>query len=252
MTKKKAGFGLLFLFLSMTCEEIITSLQKMSNPECVTGAVHLGINVKTLGISTPQLQMFSNLLGKNHALAAELWECRFHEAHFMAGFVEEPALVTEDQLEKWAKDFDNWAICDHICSTVIRRTTFAYKKISDWANRDEEFVKRAAFSLMAVMAVHDKKANDQTFVDLLPVAEKHAGDDRNFVKKAVNWAIRQIGKRSILLNEKAIETALRIKAGNTRSGRWIAADALRELQSEAVFKRLWEKAHPTQTISSQT
>ena len=251
MTQKKAGFALLFLFLAMTCEEIVASLQKMSNPEYAAGAEHFGIKTKMLGISVPQLQEFSKSIGQNHQLAQELWACGFHEARVVACYIEEPALVTEVQMEQWVSDFDNWAICDHCCSAVFRKTAFAYSKIRDWVLREEEFVRRAAFSLMAIMAVHDKKSNDQTFVELLTVAEKYADDDRNFVKKAINWAIRQIGKRTILLNEKAIETALRIKAGNSRSGRWIAADALRELQSEAVFKKLWEKAHPNQNLTAQ-
>src|SRR6185503_13936311 len=168
----------------------------------------------------------------SHELAAKLWETGVFEARAIACLIDDPGEVTAEQMDSWAADFDNWATCDAACCYLFCRSEFAYAKAFEWSGLTEEFVKRAAFSLMAYLAIHDKKAPDEKIAQFLPVIESKADDERNFVKKAVNWALRQIGKRNLALNKLAIETGEKIKARNTRAARWIAADALRELTSE--------------------
>ena len=152
--------------------------------------------------------------------------------------IADPKQVTEDSMERWVKDIDSWDVCDHCCGNLWDKTPFAHRKARDWSRRPEEFVKRAAFSLMAVLAVHDKAASDDAFIKFLPIIKREATDERNFVKKAVNWALRQIGKRNRILNGKAIETAREIQKLSSKSARWIAADALRELTNEKVQSRM--------------
>lgn len=158
----------------------------------------------------------------------------------MAAFVGVPALVAEDEMESWVADFDSWDVCDQVCINLWREAPAAWPKMAEWASRDEEFVRRAAFALGATIAVHDKKRDDRDFLPLLALAENAANDERNFVKKAVNWQIRQIGKRSAMLNTAAIESCERVLAEHpdSRAARWTARDALRELRSEAVRDRL--------------
>jgi 3-methyladenine DNA glycosylase AlkD len=180
----------------------------------------------------------SKTIGKNHKLAGELWSCGIHEARILACMIDDPQQVTEAQLEHWVKEFDSWDVCDQCCNRLIRKTNFAHQKALTWACRPEEFVKRAGFVLMAVLAVHDKKATDQHFDAFFRLIEKEAVDGRNFVKKAVNWALRQIGKRNIVLNQKAIAVAEKIEQFESKEARWVAGDALRELRSDNVQKRL--------------
>jgi 3-methyladenine DNA glycosylase AlkD len=177
---------------------------------------------------------------KNQALSLELWETGIHEARLLAGFIGDPKQVTEKQMDEWVADFDSWDVCDQVCMGLFDKTSFAYKKVVEWSGRKEEFVKRAGFAMMAALAVHDKKTGDEAFLGFLPIIERESTDERNFVKKAVNWALRQIGKRNRGLNKKAIETAKRIETQNPNSKctRWIAKDALRELSSAAIQKRL--------------
>ncbi len=156
----------------------------------------------------------------------------------MAAFIENPRAVSEEQMERWASDFDSWDICDQVCSNLFDRTPFAFRKAQEWSNRSEEFTKRAGFVLMACLAVHAKKASDEEFETFFPLILQEAVDERNFVKKAVNWALRGVGKRNINLNQKAIQTALGMQKMDSKSARWIAADALRELRSEAVQTKL--------------
>ncbi len=191
----------------------------------------------------PCWQRIAREIGHDHALALELWESGVLEARCVAALIDDPKLVTEEQMERWVRDFDNWAVCDNCCGRLFDKTPFAYRKALEWSCREEEYVKRAAFSLMAVLAVHDKQASDSKFLRLLPVIKRGSTDERNFVKKAVNWALRQIGKRNLSLNKAAIKTAQEIQGIDSRSARWIAADALRELRGEAVQERLRRK-HP--------
>jgi len=179
--------------------------------------------------------------GKNHDLAQELWATGVLEARGIAALIDEPSKVTEKQMEQWVKDFDNWAVCDGCCMNLFDKTRFAWKKVVEWSRREKEFEKRAAFSLMAVLAVHDKEAKDKQFLSLLPIIKREVVDERNYVRKAVNWALRQIGKRNLTLNKKAIQVAREIQKIDSKSARWIATDALRELTSVAVQRRLSRK-----------
>ncbi|MGH9947997.1 MAG: DNA alkylation repair protein, partial [Pyrinomonadaceae bacterium] len=176
-----------------------------------------------------------------HVLAQELWETGIYDARAVAFMIDDPKQVTRKQMEMWARDFDNWATVDGTCCYLFCRTPFAYEKAVEWAGKKPEFVKRAGFSLMAYLSVHDRMAADAKLAAFLPIIERHSDDDRNFVKKAVNWSLRQIGKRNLRLNILAVETAERIKLQNSKSARWIAADALRELKSENVLDRLRKK-----------
>ncbi len=177
-------------------------------------------------------------IGTDHRLAEELWNTGVHEARILASMVDDPKQVTNDQMERWAGDLDSWDVCDQCCSNLFDRTDHAWQKAVEWSGRDEEFVKRAGFALMACLAVHDKAATNEAFLGLLPLIEREADDPRNYVKKAVSWALRQIGKRSLRLNAEAIQEAKRILKKDTPPARWIARDALRELQGEAVQGRL--------------
>ena len=176
--------------------------------------------------------------GKNHELAQQLWSSGIHEAKILASMVDDPMLVTEAQMETWVGDFDSWDVCDQCCNNLLRKTRFAYQKAAEWSSKDKEFVKRAGFVLMASLAVHDKKAQDRQFEEFLQIINREASDSRNFVKKAVNWALRQIGKRNLHLNRRAIEIAQGIGGMDSRSAKWIASDAIRELTSEAVQEKL--------------
>jgi len=147
----------------------------------------------------------------------------------LAGFIADPEKLTENQMEKWVKDIDSWDICDQVCSSLFDKTTFAKKKVFEWAKRKEEFVKRSGFALMAVFSVHDKKASNDFFEKFFPIIKRESMDERNFVRKAVNWALRQIGKRNLVLNKKAIEVAVDISKIDSKSARWIASNALSEL-----------------------
>jgi 3-methyladenine DNA glycosylase AlkD len=227
----------------MDCEEIVKQLKSLSNPDAVAGMVRFGINpTNTYGVSIPVLRKMAKQISKNHLLAQQIWtSSSIHEARILAGMIDIPEKVTETQLEHWVKDFDSWDICDQCCSNLFDKTKFAHKKAIEWSKRREEFVKRAGFVLMATLAVHDKEADNQKFMRFLPVIKREASDERNFVKKAVNWALRQIGKRNSALNKIAIQTAKEIQKIDSKSAKWIASDALRELTSEAVRKKLDRK-----------
>jgi 3-methyladenine DNA glycosylase AlkD len=223
----------------LTVKEIVAELESLANPANVAGMARYGINPKnTLGVPVPALRAMAKRIGRDHALAGELWASGIHEARSLAGLIDDPALATAGQLERWVKEFDSWDICDGVCSNLFDKTPFAWEKAVGWSARSEEFVKRAGFVLMAALAVHDKQARDERFRKFLPLIEREAGDERNFVKKAVNWALRQIGKRNRALNGDAVAAAKRIRRIDSRSARWIAADALRELESDAVRERL--------------
>ncbi len=218
---------------------LIKKLKSLSNPEAVAGMARFGINPKnTYGVSIPALRKMAKEIGKNHLLAQKLWNSGIHEARILAGMIDSPDEVTEKQMERWARDFDSWDVCDQVCSNLFDRTEFAHKKAMDWSRRGEEFVKRAGFVLMATLAVHDKEARDKDFLKFLPIIKREARDKRNFVKKAVNWAIRQIGKRNLPLNQIAIKTAKEIQGIESKAAKWIASDAIRELTCDAVQKRL--------------
>jgi 3-methyladenine DNA glycosylase AlkD len=231
----------------MSISEIIKKLKSLENPENVAGMARFGIvTKKALGISAPILKSLAKEIKKEsndrHRLALELWETGIHEARAIAYLIDDPKQVTSEQMDSWAADFDNWAICDGTCGHLFCRTPLAYEKVFEWSEREEEFIKRAGICLIAWLAVHDKKADDEKIALFLPLLENKSDDERNFIKKAVNWSLRQIGKRNLSLNKLAIETAERIKARETRSSRWIAADALSELKNEKIIERLKKKA----------
>lgn len=193
---------------------------------------------KVFGVSVADLRDLSKELGRDHALASALWKSGWYEARMLTAFVDEPERVTPAQMDRWARDFDNWAICDALCFHLFDRTPHAWSKIERWSRRREEFVRRAAFALLASMALHDKGAPDARFVRALPLIERAASDDRNFVKKAVSWALRSIGRRNVALNRKAVAVSRRLIATDEPAARWVGRDALRELTSAAVVRRL--------------
>lgn len=220
------------------CDEVVAELRSLADPVKLAGMRRYGIaGTGTLGISIYTLRPLAKRIGTDHMLAQELWETGIHEARILASYVDDQAQVTAEQMERWVVDFDSWDVVDQVVD-LFERTPLAWEKALEWSARPEEFVKRAAFAMMAGLAVHDKRAPDERFLDLLPVIAREAWDERNFVKKAVNWALRNIGKRNARLNEAAAAAAREIGAQGTRSARWIAGDALRELTSAAVRRRL--------------
>jgi 3-methyladenine DNA glycosylase AlkD len=223
----------------MEYEQVMKKLKSMENRKNKEGMARFGIKTdKAYGISLYELRPLARKIGKDHKLAQKLWASKVHEARMLAAFIDEPEKVTEKQMERWVKDFDSWDICDQTCSSLFDQTPYAYKKAVEWSKRKEEFVKRSGFVMMAALSVHDKKAKDKDFEKFFPIIIRESTDDRNFVKKAVNWALRQIGKRNKQLNKKAIKVGKEIKKKDSKAARWIASDALRELESEKVRKRL--------------
>jgi 3-methyladenine DNA glycosylase AlkD len=226
----------------MECTEILQRLRSLSNPEAVAGLARFGISVKqAYGVPAPVLRQMARAYRRNHALAERLWASGIHDAKGLAALIDDPRQVTEEQMERWARGFDSWAVVDACCNNLFRMTPYAYRKAVEWTRREEEYVKRAGYVLMACLAVHDKQAKDEVFTRFLSLIQKGASDERNFVKKAVNWALRQIGKRNLRLREKAIETAREIRKLDSKAARWIASDALRELTSEKIERMLRKK-----------
>lgn len=232
--------------MANTSAKILRLLASRPDPHAVEGMARYGIVAKKVygGWSTPALRKLALELGRNHVLAQELWASEVFEARALATLLADPAQLTGRQMDQWAEDFDNWAICDGACINVFRYSPLAYQKCRDWSARPEEFVKRAAFALMAGLAVADKTASDATFRKFLPLIRRAATDNRNAVKKGVNWALRQIGKRNASLNRAAITLAHQIHGLDSPAARWIGSDALRELQSSAVQRRLTLRRAP--------
>ena len=215
---------------SADCQAVLETLRSHANPVNVAGMARFGINPEgTLGVSMPLLRKIGKETGRNHRLACELWDSGIHEARILATLVEDPALITPRQMDRWARQFDSWDVCDQACQNLFRYTPYAFAKAAEWARAKPEFVRRAGFALMAGLAVKAKKATDAQFEPFFPLMIEAATDNRNFVKKAVNWALRQIGKRNAKLRITAIAVAEEIREIDSRSARWIAADALREL-----------------------
>jgi 3-methyladenine DNA glycosylase AlkD len=221
-----------------SAEDVLETLKARARPDQIEGMARYGMSsAGRLGISVAELRQVGRAVGKDHALALELWRTGIPEAQILAAIVAEPAKLTEQQMEDWVADLNSWDVCDQVCMNLFEKHPLAWKKIQDWSERDEEFVKRAAFALIACLAWHDKKATDQQFIALLPLLKRGATDNRNYVKKAVNWALRHIGKRNRFLNEAAIQVAKEIQRIDSRAARWIASDALRELESEKTLSR---------------
>jgi 3-methyladenine DNA glycosylase AlkD len=222
-----------------SAKDVMAKLRSKARPDQLSGMAKYGMAVEQrLGVSVPEMRQLAKEIGKDHKLALELWQTGIAEARIVASMVDEPARLTEEQMEGWVKGIDSWDVCDQVCMNLFEKTPLAWKKIGDWSRRKEEFVKRTAFSLIACVAWHDKKASDERLIELLPIIIQGATDERNFVKKAVNWALRTIGKRNLNLNKAAIKAAKEIQQLDSKAARWIAADALRELQGEAVQGRL--------------
>jgi 3-methyladenine DNA glycosylase AlkD len=215
-------------------DQIVDILKEKSRPDNLPGMKRFGIDTsKALGIPIPELRKLAKVIKKDHALALALWETSFHEARILASMIDDPALVTREQFDSWVQDFYSWDLCDQVCGNLFDRTPFAIEKAIAYSEREEEFVKRAGFVLMAEYAVHHKKAEDEIFLIFLQIIEREACDGRNFVKKAVNWALRQIGKRNAILRTYAIESANRILSKECKAAKWIASDALNELARNA-------------------
>ena len=205
----------------------------------IQGMTRFGIaSQNNLGVSVTEIRTYARSLGKNHDLALQLWKTGIRDARMIAACIEEPKKVTKKQMENWVKDFNSWDICDHVCGHLFDKTPFAYDKAWEWSGRNEEFVKRAAFALMAWLAVHDKQATDEKFEQFFTICIHESIDERNYVKKAVSWALRNIGKRNQTLNKKALDVAKTIHSIDSKSARWIASDVLRELSCEKIQQRL--------------
>ena len=219
---------------------ILTALYSRANPKNVEGMARYGIKSprNVLGVSSKFLFSLAKTIGTNQKLALELWQTGVYEARLLAAFIADPKQMMKSTMNIWVKDFDNWAICDGVCMHCFRDTPYAQELALKWVKQKQEFVRRAGFTLIATLCVNDKKADDAVFLQYLPIIKKYASDDRTYVRKAVNWALRQIGKRSLKLNPSAIKTAEEIHRMNSSSAKWIASDALRELRSPAVQKRL--------------
>ena len=223
----------------VSVDEVLERLKAEARSDRVEGMARYGmVAERRLGVSIPEMRRIAKEVGKDHGLALGLWETGIPEARILAAMVDEPEKLTEEQMEDLVKDFNSWDVCDQVCMNLFEKTPLAWKKILDWPEREEEFVKRTAFALIACLAWHDRKAEDEKFIELFPVIKWGATDERNYVKKAVNWALRNIGKRNLNLNKAAIETAREIQRIDSRAARWIASSAIKELESEAVQTRL--------------
>jgi 3-methyladenine DNA glycosylase AlkD len=223
----------------MTVPEILAWLERRGTRRNREGMARYAIVApKVFGVSVADLRALGKRIGRDQALAESLWKTGWYDARMLVGFVADPARVTPAQMDRWARDFDNWAICDHLCFHLFDRSPHAWKKIAQWSRRREEFVKRAGFALLASVALHDKEAPDAPFVKALALVERTAADDRNFVKKGVSWALRGVGRRNAALHAKTIAVARRLAASPSPGARWAGKDALRELTSVTVVRRL--------------
>jgi 3-methyladenine DNA glycosylase AlkD len=220
----------------MTAPEILAALRLRTNPDNLAGMARYGINTeRALGVPVYELRAMAKGIGRDHKLAAKLWTSGVHEARILATIIDDPKQVTRRQMDSWAREFDSWDVCDQACQNLFRYTPYAWEMSVKWAQSRSQFVRRAGFAMMAGLAGKDKEARDQEFVALFPLLAAAAIDERNMVKKALNWALRAIGKRNPNLRKKAIATAWKIYAMDSKSARWIANDALRELTDETRF-----------------
>jgi 3-methyladenine DNA glycosylase AlkD len=225
--------------MSDSVDEVLRQLREKGKPANVEGMAKFGMATdQRLGVSVPDIRKIAKQVGKDHKLALELWKTGIQEARIAAALVAESDELTEEQMEDWVKDFNSWDVCDQVCLNLFDRSPFAINKIHAWSEREEEFVRRAAYALIAGLAWHDKAAEDELFLKLLPVIRRGATDDRNYVKKAVSWALRHIGKRNLSLNAAAISEAKEIRQIDSKAARWVASDAIRELESEKIQARL--------------
>ena len=214
-------------------------LKRRSTRAYRDGMAHFALpSERAFGISVPDIRAVARQLGRSHQLALSLWKTGYYEARMLATIVDEPAKVTPAQMDRWARDFDSWGICDAACFGLFDRTPFAFRKVAEWAPRKEEFVRRASFALLASLAVHQKNLGDSPFLKTLPLIERGSRDGRNFVKKGVSWALRSIGSRSRQLHQRCLALSRRLAASDVPSARWIGNDALRDLQRPLISKRV--------------
>ena len=225
--------------LDAQVQAALTWMKRHSTKRTRDGMARYGLpSEHALGVSIADVKRLGARLGRNHELAVALWKTGVYEARLVTSFVDDPARVTSAQMDRWCRDFDNWGICDTVCFQLFDRTPHAWSKVAKWADRREEFVKRAAFALLASLALHDKTAGDAPFLDSLRLIEQAAGDERNFVKKGVSWALRAVGRRNPALNAAALKVARRLAASSEAAPRWVGKDAVRELTSAAVIRQL--------------
>jgi len=235
----------------LTVEEIVSHLQALANPENVAGMKRYAVGGQhTLGISVATLRKIAKEIGRDRQIAAGLWATGIHEARILASIVDDPSLVTKRQMEEWVMGFDSWDLTDQVCMNLFDKTSFAWEKAIEWAGRGEEFQKRAGFTLMACLAWHDKKSPAERYYPFFPVIEGACDDGRNFVKKAISWALRKMGARDQALNKLAIETAKRIQKQESSSARWIARDVLTELESQKVQQKLSNAAKRSPSLKN--
>ncbi|MBC8510024.1 MAG: DNA alkylation repair protein [Anaerolineales bacterium] len=226
-----------------TVEEVLELLKSKAKTDQLEGMAKFGIVTEhRLGVSVPDMRKIAKEVGKDHELALKLWDTGILEARIVAGMIGEPEKLTEEQMEAWVVEINSWDVCDQTCINLFEKSAIVQKKIIEWSQREEEFVKRTAFALIACLAWHDKEAGDDAFIQYFPLIQREATDPRNFVKKAVNWALRNIGKRNLNLNQAAIQAAKQIKEIDDKTARWIASNAIRELESDKVQERLRTKA----------
>jgi 3-methyladenine DNA glycosylase AlkD len=224
-------------------ESVIAELKRVATQETLDGMSRFAIPAdNAFGVAMRDVQAIAKRIGFQHALAQQLWDSGFYEARLLAAYVDDPAEVGSRQMDQWCRDFDNWAVCDTVCFALFDRTTHAWDKVELWMMRDGEFARRAAYALLWGLSVHDKAASDEKFLHGLQLVERGASDDRRFVKKAVNMALRAIGKRNAVLHEAALATAKRLAASEDATPHWIGHDALRELVDPALAERLARKA----------
>lgn len=234
----------------MEINELILLLKEIGDRNSVPFMARFGINPEfALGIRIPVLRRLSKEIGKNHPLALQLWEAKYHEGRILASMIADPKETTPDLADSWIKDFNSWDLCDQTCMNLFEKLPFAWEKTVEWCSREPEFEKRTGYVMIARLAVSDKKTADEKFEIFFPLLNQAATDPRNFVKKAVNWAIRQIGKRSLNLNKKMITLSRQISMKDNKTARWTAADALRELESKAVQNMLMKKHSRLKSIN---
>jgi 3-methyladenine DNA glycosylase AlkD len=219
--------------LNLEVVDILKTLSQLGSPENLVGQRRFGIEIeKSFGVSMPNIRMVAREYKYNHELALLLWATGYREARILAGIIDEPQKVIPRQMDAWTNDFNSWDLCDQVCGGLFIKTPYAAAKVFEYAKRSEEYVKRAGFSILAYIAVHQKKLPNEAFAQFYPLLEQEAWDDRNFVRKALNWALRSIGKRNATLRTEALTVAYRILAQNTKSAKWIAKDAIRELEGK--------------------
>lgn len=220
-------------------DAVVATLRRLGTKAHRDGLARFAIpSERAFGVTMGAIQKLAKQLGRNHELSAALWDTEWYEARLLTAFLDEPDRVTPSQMDRWCRDFDNWAVCDTLCFHLFDRTPHAFAKVKQWATRREEYVKRAAFALLASVALHDKKADDAAFLRCLPLIERAAEDDRNFVKKGVSWALRLIGRRNAALHNAALDLARRLADSPLPAARWIGRDAVRELTGPVVQRRI--------------